>query len=127
MGAADAARRSGASTRDRGDSGEEAAVAYLLASGYTVICRQYRSRKGEIDCIARDTDGTLVFVEVKSSNSRSCGNPLFWVTPAKQRTIIRMARQYLADHRIGSTPCRFDVIALTQGKIDHLRNAFLAS
>ena len=112
-------------TRTKGNAGEDRAAEYLLEKGYSIVCRNYRSRRGEIDCIARDTDGTLVFVEVKSSMGASCGNPLFWITPAKQRTLFAMARQYLSEHSITSTPCRFDVIAISRGNIEHLRNAFI--
>lgn len=112
-------------TKQKGNRGEDLAVDYLIHKGYVIICRQYRSRKGEIDIVAQDTDQSIVFLEVKSSNSGSCGNPLFWITPAKQRTIALIALQYLTEHKLCGTPCRFDVIAINKGKIDHLRNAFL--
>jgi putative endonuclease len=124
----DGHRRSAAdvfTTHEKGDTGEDRAAAFLLDIGYHIICRNYRSRKGEIDCIARDPDGTLVFVEVKYAVGTSCGNPAFWVTPAKQRTLFMMARRYLAEHNIGNIPCRFDVIAITRGTIDHLKNAII--
>ena len=111
--------------RDKGNRGEEAAVEYLLGHGFEIVCRKYQSRRGEIDCIARDTDGTLVFIEVKASWGTACGSPLSWVTPAKQRKLVMMARQYLAEHRITSTACRFDVIGITRGKVEHLRNAIV--
>lgn len=115
------------STREKGNRGELRAIEYLLGLGYTVVCRNYRShRGGEIDCIARDPDGTLVFVEVKSSESTSCGKPHFWVTPQKQRTLINMARRYLSEHSIKATPCRFDVIAITGETLDHLKNVIIA-
>ncbi len=119
------AYRSSASSREKGDRGEEAAVKYLLERGYTVICRKYQSRDGEIDCIARDPDGTLVFVEVKSSISQSYGNPLFRVTPAKQRKLVKMARQYLSEHNTSYAACRFDVIAVSKNCIEHIRNAII--
>ena len=112
-------------TRAKGASAEQVAAEFLTAKGFTIIVRNYRVRIGEIDCIARDRDGTLVFVEVKSSRNGSCGNPLSWVTPAKQRTIAKVARWYLAAQRIRSCPCRFDVVAVAEGKIEHLKNAFL--
>jgi putative endonuclease len=112
-------------TRAKGASGEDIAVEYLLSKGYEIISRNYRARRGEIDCVARDSDGTLVFVEVKSAQSGKAGHPMSWVTRAKQRTIIGIARLYLAEHQITSMPCRFDVIAIVNGKVDHLRNAFL--
>ncbi len=113
------------STRDKGEAGEARAVEYLLSQGYRVISRNYQSRKGEIDCVAYAPDGTLVFVEVKSARSLSRGHPFTWITPAKQRTLAAMARQYLADHRLHSAPSRFDVVAIVAGKIDHMKNAFL--
>jgi putative endonuclease len=112
-------------TRSKGNAGEDRAVDYLLGKGYRIVCRNYQSRRGEIDCIARDPDGTLVFIEVKSSSGGTCGSPLYWITPAKQRTLFAMARQYLFEHKISTTPCRFDVIAISRGNIDHLRNAFI--
>jgi putative endonuclease len=113
------------STREKGATGEDVAVEYLLTKGYTIVTRNYRSRRGEIDCVAKDPDGTLVFVEVKASRNAGCGNPLFRVTPAKQRNLVKMAVQYLGEHSLSSVPCRFDVIAVIGSKIDHLRNAFL--
>jgi putative endonuclease len=114
------------STYQKGNIGENQAVEYLLLKGYSIVNRKYRSRFGEIDCIARDSDGTIVFVEVKSSHNGSLGNPLYWVTPAKQKTITKMATQYIAEHKLNGMPCRFDVIAICKDKIDHLKNAFLA-
>ena len=114
-----------AHTREKGNRGEDTAVEYLLTHGFEIVCRKYQSRRGEIDCIARDTDGTLVFIEVKSSWGAACGSPFSWVTPAKQRKLVMVARQYLAEHRITSTACRFDVIGITRGKVEHLRNAIV--
>lgn len=116
---------SGPGTREKGDRGEDTAVEYLLSHGFEIVCRKYQSRRGEIDCIARDPDGTLVFIEVKSSAGAGCGSPFSWVTPVKQRKLMAMARQYLAEHRITSAPCRFDVIGITRGKVEHLRNAII--
>lgn len=112
-------------TRSKGARGEDRAVAYLVDKGYTVVARNYRTRSGEIDCIAKDIDGTTVFVEVKSSSSTSCGHPSLWVTPAKQRKLVTLARCYLAAHGTLACKCRFDVVALTPGKIEHIRNAII--
>lgn len=113
-------------TRQKGSSGEEKAVEYLLSGGYRIISRNYQSRNGEIDCIAEDTDGTLVFCEVKSARGVSRGHPFTWITRAKQRKIVSMARRYLSDHGMTNQACRFDVIAVLGGDIEHMKNAFLA-
>jgi putative endonuclease len=112
-------------TRAKGASAEQLAADYLVANGFTIAERNYRVRIGEIDCIARDSDGTLVFVEVKSALGGSCGHPFSWITPAKQRQIVRVAKWYLAAQHIRSGPCRFDAIAVTAGKVEHLKNAFI--
>lgn len=113
-------------TREKGARGEERAVNYLLDQGFSIITRNYQTRQGEIDCIAKDPHGTLVFIEVKCGNAKKYGHPLFWITPAKQRTLANMARRYLAEHQTRNTPARFDVIAICNDEITHLKNAFFA-
>jgi putative endonuclease len=115
-----------AHSREKGYTGEDKAADYLIRSGYSIISRNFQSRKGEIDCIAKDERGTLVFIEVKYAKSFAKGHPAFWVTWAKQRKLVAMARRYLGDHGYTSQPCRFDVIAIVGGKIEHIKNAFLA-
>jgi putative endonuclease len=113
-------------SREKGYTGEDKAADYLLRSGYSIISRNFQSRKGAIDCIAKDERGTLVFIEVKYAKSFAKGHPAFWVTWGKQRKIVSMAKRYLGDHNITSQPCRFDVIAIVGEKIEHIKNAFLA-
>jgi putative endonuclease len=113
-------------TRSKGRQGENEAADYLVSLGYKIISRNYQTKRGEIDCIAEDRSGTLVFLEVKAASTDRFGNPAFWVTRAKQRTIAAMAKLYLAEHNITSHPCRFDVITLYKGKLEHIKNAFLA-
>lgn len=112
-------------TRVKGASAEDRAVEYLINHGFKILSRNYRVKIGEIDCVASDRDGTLVFVEVKSARTGSCGHPFSWVNGAKQRTLARVAKWYLAEHRLKSCACRFDVIAIADNKIEHLKNAFL--
>jgi putative endonuclease len=112
-------------TREKGNRGEDSAVEYLLSNGYSIISRNFQSRGGEIDCIAEAPEGTLVFIEVKTGSSGSYGHPFYRITRGKQRKIISMAQQYLAEHDITNKPCRFDVIAIVNNKIEHLKNAFL--
>jgi len=111
-------------THEKGKIGEDAAVEYLLSQGYTIETRNYRTKRGELDIVAAAPDGTLVFVEVKASTSNACGNPLFRITPAKQRVIAQMATRYMYERKIVNRPCRFDVIGIYRGKLDHIPNAF---
>jgi putative endonuclease len=118
--------KSAPSSRETGHVGEEMAVDYLLSAGYTIISRNFQSKKGEIDCIAKDPKGTLAFIEVKYAKTSSLGHPARWVTWGKQKKIIAMARRYLGEHNLSNQACRFDVIAIVNTKIEHIKNAFLS-
>jgi putative endonuclease len=114
--------------RKTGSQGEEQAADFLKANGYFIECRNYHfSNRGEIDIIARK-DGILVFIEVKTALTDKFGEPEYWVTPAKQQQIVKVARAYLYSKNITDTDCRFDVIALQKEgdkhQINHYENAF---
>lgn len=49
-----------------GRIGEEIAAKWLSDRGYTIIDRNYLKKWGEIDIVARETKGSLHFVEVKT-------------------------------------------------------------
>lgn len=111
-----------------GKIGEDAAAAYLDRQGYRICERNYRIPLGEIDIIAWDR-GTLVFVEVKTRRSLSCGTPAQSVGYYKQKKIIQTARCFLRQGRLEGRPCRFDVIEVyvrqeRTYRIRHLRGAF---
>lgn len=114
------------SSRETGFTGEDKAVDYLLGQGYTIISRNFQSKRGEIDCIAKDPKGTLAFIEVKYAKSPSRGHPAFWVTYSKQKKIIAMARRYLGEHGLSRQACRFDVITIVNTHLEHIKNAFLS-
>ena len=111
-----------------GRQGESLATAYLEKKGYTIICRNYRRRFGEIDIIARHR-GFTVFIEVKTRRSGRFGGPLVAVDRRKQQQIYRVAEEYLASHGLQETPARFDVVSVTLSRdgrvtIDVIENAF---
>ena len=90
----------------------------------TVIMRNYRSKKGEIDIVAQDGD-YIVFVEVKYRKNDSYGYPEEAVDFKKQNRIRFTARQYLVHERLGVTvPVRFDVVAILGNEIKHIKDAF---
>ncbi|MFH0920261.1 MAG: YraN family protein [Fibrobacterota bacterium] len=119
-------------TRDLGKGGEERAARYLVEKGYRLLERNYTLRHGEIDIIANDPAGTLVFVEVKTALTRAAGDPGYWVDKRKQAQVGRMAAAYLALRGITDHACRFDVVTLQLDsgeapEIRHYEDAFRLS
>ncbi len=115
--------------RALGLCGEEAAATYLKKKRFRIIERGFRFHKGEVDIIARDRDGTLVFIEVKTRRSRAFGRPEEAVTLSKQNQLRRLAEAYLAMNNFTACPCRFDVLSLTWDESErlclrHIRDAF---
>jgi putative endonuclease len=108
-----------------GAYGERVAVRHLQAAGMVVLHRNWRCRDGEIDVIARDGD-TLVFCEVKTRRSTTCGTPAEAVVPAKLRRLHGLALRWLQEAGLHPPDLRFDVVAVrprSRGPADvqHLR------
>lgn len=112
--------------RRLGTEYENMAGDYLMEQGYTLLEKNYRNRYGEIDLIATDTDGTIVYFEIKYRSNNDAGDPLEAVNVNKQRRISRTALHHYAYHGYAENkPCRFDVIGIYgDGTIRHIKNAF---
>ncbi len=119
--------------RALGQQGEELGAAYLLKLGYDIVARNWRTRSGELDIVARDRDW-LIFVEVRArrigrgASAPTLGRPEESVTPRKQLQLVAMADAYLFELP-WSGPWRIDVIALeirpdgSVARLNHLRDA----
>lgn len=116
---------SNCSSQNKGQAYEEAVGHWLTARGLQLICRNYRCRHGEIDLVMRQAQ-TLVFVEVRYRQNRRHGGALASVTAAKQRKIRMTAQHYLAAQQLNESrqSCRFDVVAIDDGEMHWLPNAF---
>ena len=92
--------------------GEEEAAAYLIARGWTILARNFRWGRKEIDMIARKGVITA-FVEVKCRRGSACGHPLESITPLKRREIAEVARGWLRQSpQPPGTMVRFDAIGV---------------
>lgn len=112
------------STRSKGSEGENIVREYLKRQGMKILEVNFRVKSGEIDIIAREKD-TLVFIEVKSATNLEFGNPLSWVTPRKQRRIIRVSQWYLLQKGMDQASVRYDVVSVDPDrKVCHVRDAF---
>lgn len=108
---------------DKGKHKENQAVEFLEKRGYTILCRNFRTRFAEIDLVAKDGN-TLVFVEVRSRAYVSLGRPEESINKNKQRKLIMAASAFLAGYRDSFDAVRFDVVAIVGDEIVHIENAF---
>ena len=69
--------------------------------------------------------GELRFVEVKAKGGTGFGDPLAMVTPEKQRRVRRAAEAWLAARpELGRLRIGFDVVAVRDGRVERVRDAF---
>jgi putative endonuclease len=118
--------------RALGRYGEKLAREYLRARGFTLLARNYRTRRGEIDLIAFD-GGTLVFVQVKThqigtAQTTMWESPLQWLSASQLARYRSVAQAYLDDKRRAAPAAqrmRFDAIGVlldAEGAVVDLRH-----
>jgi len=89
---------------------EALAAEFLTRQGLAIVARNFRTRFGEIDLIARD-GRVLVFVEVRMRRSDAFGGAVESITARKRARLVAAANGYLA--MLGrEPPCRFDAILM---------------
>jgi putative endonuclease len=125
----------GASSRPRperqeafryGISAESRAAALLIAKGFRILARRWKTPVGEIDIVARRRK-LLVFVEVKARDNFD--DAAESVTPRQQRRVVAAAEVWLAAHPDDVlADMRFDVVLVAPGKLPrHIPAAFEAA
>ena len=109
-----------------GLSAESRAAMLLIAKGYRIAARRWKTPLGEIDIVARRRR-VVVFVEVKARARPDDAAEA--VTERARRRIIAAAELWLAHHpRDQGCDVRFDVVLVAPGRIpQHIPNAFDAS
>ena len=108
--------------------GEDKAVEFLKAKKYIILARNYQSRFGEIDIIARKKN-TIIFVEVKTRKNIAFGFPAEFVNYQKQQKIMKTAQLYINDNFNAEFDYRFDILEVfhyddNKVKFNHLKGAF---
>ena len=113
-----------------GRRAEEAAASYLEASGFTVLGRNVRVRRLEIDLIARDGPVVAV-IEVRTRSPGAWVKALDTVDWRKRKR-VRSAGEWLWRSRFSADASlerrRVDLISVTfegdAARIEHVRAAF---
>jgi putative endonuclease len=109
-----------------GLSAESRAAAFLMAKGYRILAKRFRTPQGEIDIVARRRN-LIVFVEVKAR--ASLDEAAYAVTPRQQQRIIAAAQGWLMEHpEHADFELRFDAMLIAPRRLPrHLLAAFDAS
>ena len=116
-----------ATHNELGVLGERLAVNLLQKKGYTILERNWRYLKAEIDILAIK-EGVLVVVEVKTRSMDVFGDPQNFISSKKIKLLVMAANQYVVARNLNHE-VRFDVVAVllqkNKKKLLHLENAFL--
>lgn len=111
---------------DLGKKGEELAVKFLESKGYTILDRNWKFGQEEIDIIAQK-GAELIIAEVKTRSGSYFGDPEEFVTPAKQKHLVRAADAYVQEKDL-DLEVRFDVVGVIftgdTHHINHIPDAF---
>ena len=109
-----------------GLSAESRAAAFLIAKGYRILAKRFKTPYGEIDLVARRRN-LIAFVEVKAR--ASLDDAAWAVTPRQQQRIINAAQAWLMAHpEHAEFDMRFDAVLIAPKHLPkHLMAAFDAS
>lgn len=112
----------------RGQTAEEQACHFLEQQGLTLLTKNYRCPRGEIDLVMQHGD-MVVFIEVRYRKNNRYGSGAESVDFRKQARITATAMHYLQAHpKQALLPARFDVIAMSANETPQwIENAFTAS
>ncbi|MEL6635749.1 MAG: YraN family protein [Bacteroidota bacterium] len=114
-------------SRELGKQGEQIAADYLRDQGYEILERNWRHRRAEIDLIVQ-SEGILVFVEVKTRRQNTWQSAERSVNAAKRDRLSNAASAYMA--QVGHEwELRFDLLvvvwpAAEDPQITHYEDAF---
>jgi putative endonuclease len=91
--------------------GENQAEIFLKNKGAEIIDRNIQTEYGEIDILGI-MDNCLLFIEVKTGQTKKYGFPEISVTKQKMNHMIKAAGKYIQDHEDSIKDWRIDVISI---------------
>ncbi len=120
-----------ASHNELGKKGETLAKEYLAEKGFRILDQNWRSGHVEIDLIAKEPKGPLVFIEVKTRKTDFFGYPEASVNKDKQRHLLNAANAYIESEALDEE-IRFDILSILYSgqeckEIYHIKDAITPS
>ena len=113
--------------QDIGRAGERVAEDWLVARGWTVLARRFRSGHRDLDLVVKQ-GGQVAFVEVKARRKDAFGGPVEAVGWRKRRELARSASVWIDRHGQAGDAYRFDVIGVLLtgdgARVEHIAHAF---
>ncbi len=106
-----------------GKENEELAQKFLENKGYHILDKNFSTRYGEIDIIAKK-ENILIFIEVRSKSYNHFGKPFETIDKNKIKKILKTAQTYISKENLDNFDIRFDVISIENGKLTHIKSAF---
>jgi len=97
--------------KNLGKWGEEQAQSYLEENGVVILGKNIYTKYGEIDLLGIK-DKILLFIEVKTSQTRKYGFPEVSVNGRKMDHMNKAAQKYIQDHEEISNDWRIDVLSI---------------
>ncbi len=97
--------------KNLGELGEDIAVEYLAENDFSILYRNFRSKFGEIDVIAKK-DEKIYFIEVKTRSNFKKGMPYEAVNYRKQQQLRKAATYFLLEHNYAKYKCSIGVISV---------------
>ena len=118
-----------ATHNDFGRWGEQKAAEYLQKKGYTIVQRDWKYGRRDLDIIALSPQGdTLAVVEVKTRSSKELSTPEAAVDWRKMHNIAVATDAFLRRYPV-TCDVRFDIVTVVgsgdTAEIDHIENAFV--
>ena len=104
-----------------GKSSEDLACEFLLKNGCEILARNFSSKFGEIDIIAKK-DGVLRFVKIKATQGDYEAE--YRLTPAKLNKILKTIDFYLLQNG-ANADFQVDLIAIKKSEIKWIENISL--
>ena len=110
--------------------GERRSERFLKRKGLHKLARNFFYKTGEIDIVMADTDGQIIFVEVKTRANEDFAAAELALTAGKRSKLFKTARYFLRVNNLEDRACRFDVVTIVLGltgreQIRHYENAIV--